>query len=173
MPIPNPEPGLVISYGYLWHSERQAGQEEGRKNRPSVIVLAVEREADGATVVTVLPITHSAPADPAATVEIPSAVKRHLGLDDDARGSSSPKATSFSGPATTCASFRTATATTTASCPLGSSIRCLGLLSLTTRQARAASLHVSDVHCLPVSVNDEFAVTKSRVRLKLRHPDVG
>jgi hypothetical protein len=48
-----------------------------------VIVLAVEGEAAGATVVTVLPITHSAPADPASAVEIPLPVKRHLGLDDD------------------------------------------------------------------------------------------
>src|SRR5712671_4416819 len=68
MPIPNPEPGLVIAYAYLWHHEHQAGQEEGRKDRPSV---------------TVLPITHSAPADPASAVEIPLPVKRHLGLDDD------------------------------------------------------------------------------------------
>src|SRR5208283_4878986 len=41
------------------------------------------REGDGATVVTVLPVTHSAPTNPAAAVEIPQAVKRHLGLDDD------------------------------------------------------------------------------------------
>ena len=72
MPIPNPEPGLVISYAYLWHHEHQAGREEGRKDRPSVIVLAVERDAGGATVVTVLPITHRAPTDAASAVEIPS-----------------------------------------------------------------------------------------------------
>jgi hypothetical protein len=48
MPIPNPEPGLVISYAYLWHHEHQAGREEGQKDRPSVIVLAIEREAGGA-----------------------------------------------------------------------------------------------------------------------------
>ena len=83
MPIPNPEPGLVIAYAYLWHREHQGGREEGRKDRPSVIVLAVERERDGATVVTVLPITHSAPTDPASSVEMPLPVKRHLGLDDD------------------------------------------------------------------------------------------
>jgi hypothetical protein len=83
MPIPNPEPGLVISYGYLWHHEHLAGREEGQKHRPSVIVLAVERDPDGATVVTVLPITHSRPHDPASAVEIPLPVKRHLGLDDD------------------------------------------------------------------------------------------
>jgi hypothetical protein len=83
MPLPNPEPGLVISYAYLWHHELQAGQEEGSKDRPSVIVLAVESETDGGTMVTVLPITHSAPADPASAVEIPAPVKRHLGLDND------------------------------------------------------------------------------------------
>jgi hypothetical protein len=38
-----------------------------------VIVLAVEREADGATIVTVLPITHSAPTDRASAVENPVA----------------------------------------------------------------------------------------------------
>jgi hypothetical protein len=83
VPIPAPEPGLVISYAYLWHREHEAGREEGRKDRPSVIVLAVERPANDATLVVVLAITHAAPADPAAAVEIPAAVKRHLGLDDE------------------------------------------------------------------------------------------
>lgn len=82
MPIPNPEAGLVISYAYLWHHEHQAGQEEGQKDRPSVIVLVVNRKTDGAAIVTVLPITHSSPTDPIAAVEIPLPVKRHLGLDE-------------------------------------------------------------------------------------------
>jgi hypothetical protein len=34
-------------------------------------------------IVTVLPVTHSAPVNPASAVEIPLPVKRHLGLDDD------------------------------------------------------------------------------------------
>jgi hypothetical protein len=79
--IPTPEAGLVIAYAYLWRRERQAGQDEGLKTRPSVIVLAVERQEDGATIVTVLPITHGAPTKPATAVEIPATVKRHLGLD--------------------------------------------------------------------------------------------
>lgn len=82
MGIPTPEPGLVLNYAYLWHDEHRAGQEEGLKNRPSVIVLCVTRDSDNATIVTVLPITHSAPTDPKAAVEIPLAVKKHLGLDD-------------------------------------------------------------------------------------------
>jgi hypothetical protein len=47
-----------------------------------VIALVVERQPDGETLVTVLPVTHRAPDDTAAAIEIPPAVKRHLGLDD-------------------------------------------------------------------------------------------
>jgi len=82
MGIPTPEPGLVLNYAYLWHDEHRAGQEEGLKDRPSVIVLCVTRDSDNATVITVLPITHSAPTDPKTAVEIPLPVKKHLGLDD-------------------------------------------------------------------------------------------
>jgi hypothetical protein len=83
MPIPTPEPGLVISYAYLWDHEAQGGQGEGRKDRPCVIALAVERQQDGETLVVVLPVTHRPPDDARAAVEIPRPVKRHLGLDDD------------------------------------------------------------------------------------------
>lgn len=82
MSIPSPEPGLVISYAYLWHREHQTGREEGRKDRPSAIVLSVECASDGASIVTVLPIAHSPPSDPAAALKIPLPVKQHLRLDD-------------------------------------------------------------------------------------------
>ena len=82
MAIPNPEPGLVISYAYLWRREFEAGQEEGRKNRPCVIVLSVEKH-DSGTHVTVAPITHSPPSPGTPCLEIPLRVKQHLGLDDD------------------------------------------------------------------------------------------
>ena len=82
MPIPAPEPGLVISYTYLWDREAQDGREEGRKTRPCVIALAIERQPDDETLVTVLPITHQQSDNPAVAAEIPLAVKRHLGLDD-------------------------------------------------------------------------------------------
>jgi hypothetical protein len=83
MAIPTPEPGLIISYAYVWDHEAQNGQEEGRKDRPCVIALAVERQPDGETLVTVLPVTHRPPDDPAAAVEIPPAIKKHLGLGDE------------------------------------------------------------------------------------------
>lgn len=81
--IPPPEAGLVIAYSYLWRREHLAGREEGGKDRPGVIVLAVEDARSGAPIVTVLPITHGPPVDPRTAVEIPHAVKRHLGLDDE------------------------------------------------------------------------------------------
>jgi hypothetical protein len=81
MALPEPERGLVISYSYLWSHEASKGEDAGRKNRPCVIVLAVKRVASGQTIVTVLPITHQAPTDADSAVEIPQAVKEHLGLD--------------------------------------------------------------------------------------------
>lgn len=82
MPLPEPQRGLVISYAYLWHHEHRAGLEEGRKDRPCVIVLSADRTEYGVAV-TVVPITHTAPSKPASALEIPAAVKRHLGLDAD------------------------------------------------------------------------------------------
>jgi mRNA-degrading endonuclease toxin of MazEF toxin-antitoxin module len=81
MPLPRPAPGLVISYAYLWRHEHRRGREEGAKARPCAIVLATATEADD-IVVTVAPVTHSPPEDPALAVVLPAKVKRHLGLDD-------------------------------------------------------------------------------------------
>lgn len=82
MPLPEPTPGLVISYAYLWHEEAQRGLEEGSKARPCVIVLSATRDELG-TVVTVASVTHSPPRDLEAAVELPAETKRRLGLDDD------------------------------------------------------------------------------------------
>ena len=82
MALPVPEPGLVISYSYLWLSEHNRGREEGVKNRPCVIVLAIQ-EIGGQTIVTVAPVTHSVPLRPEDAIEIPLATKQRLGLDDD------------------------------------------------------------------------------------------
>jgi hypothetical protein len=78
--LPVPEPGLVIRYSYLWRSEYLEGREEGIKDRPCAIVVTAITH-DGESVVTVLPVTHSPPAQPALALEIPSITKRRLGLD--------------------------------------------------------------------------------------------
>jgi hypothetical protein len=83
MAIPAPEPGLVVNYSYLWHHEHAIGREEGRKDRPCVVVLCVEIDDDDSTLVTVLPVTHRQPADSRMAVEIPQRVKHYLGLDED------------------------------------------------------------------------------------------
>lgn len=82
MGLPEPVPGLVIRYSYLWREEHARSQEEGVKDRPCAIILASREEA-GDRVVPVLPISHTPPADPALAVEIPAATKRRLGLDDE------------------------------------------------------------------------------------------
>jgi hypothetical protein len=79
--IPEPVPGLVIRYAYLWSHEAKAGHEEGSKDRPCAILLTATTKA-GAKMVTVLPVTHTPPADPNLAVEIPAATKARLGLDD-------------------------------------------------------------------------------------------
>lgn len=80
MTFPEPRPGLVVRYAYLWRSEAARGREDGSKDRPCVVVLAV-RAQGRELVVTVAPITHSPPAAAARAVELPAATKRRLRLD--------------------------------------------------------------------------------------------
>lgn len=82
MELPDPAPGLVIRYSYLWHDEAGRGQEEGVKDRPCAIVLATRRGDDDAKTVIVAPITHTPPRDATAAIPLPLAVKRRLGLDE-------------------------------------------------------------------------------------------
>jgi mRNA-degrading endonuclease toxin of MazEF toxin-antitoxin module len=82
MALPPPEPGLVISYAYLWHREHGRKRTEGAKDRPCVIVLKVERQ-DELVIVTVSPVTLRPPGAGTTALELPAAVKRHLGLDSE------------------------------------------------------------------------------------------
>jgi uncharacterized protein YifN (PemK superfamily) len=80
--IPDPFPGLVINYSYLWRKDYLTGQEEGVKDRPCAIVLSKKIEGND-TVVTVAAITHTEPEDPNMAVEIPLKVKEYLKLDTE------------------------------------------------------------------------------------------
>jgi len=80
--LPKPTPGLVIQYAYLWRDEALQGREDAVKDRPCVVILAVE-DRDGHPVVTVAPVTHSPPRHPDIAVEIPAATKARLGLDSE------------------------------------------------------------------------------------------
>jgi len=80
---PDPIPGLVIRYAYLWKREAEAGQVEGRKRRPCAIVVCVEKQ-DGEQIVTVAPVTRARPKDPALAIELTAATRRRLGLGHQA-----------------------------------------------------------------------------------------
>ena len=80
MSWPEPKPGLVVRYAYLWESEARKGREEGVKDRPCAIVLVILRESEH-PIVRVLPITHAPPAHAADALEIPTLTKDRLGLD--------------------------------------------------------------------------------------------
>lgn len=82
MTFPTPAPGLVIRYSYLWRSAYPRGHEEGVKDRPCAVLLAIAND-EGEQKVVVLPVTHTPPNDAAHAVEIPAATKRRLGLDDE------------------------------------------------------------------------------------------
>ena len=82
MRLPTPEPGLVLRYVFLWRREFEAGQDEGRKDRPCTVVLATPSIL-GALQVYVLAVTHSPPSDPSVAMEIPPRIKAQLGLDGE------------------------------------------------------------------------------------------
>jgi hypothetical protein len=79
--LPKPLPGLVIRHNYLWADSSAKGREDGDKERPATIILAVEAPGSNAARVYVLPVTHSAPAKGVQALEIPAAVRRSAGLD--------------------------------------------------------------------------------------------
>lgn len=78
---PIPQPTDVLSYVYLWAREAEGGRDEGSKERPVVVVLATE-EAGAGTAVTVAPVTTKRPGLSDVAVEMPAAVRAHLGLGD-------------------------------------------------------------------------------------------
>ena len=80
MALPDPKPGLVVRYDYLWSREAAAGREEG-KVRSAYLVAATDSVTRPRYVV-LLPITHSPPDAKTVGVEIPAKVKHTLGLDD-------------------------------------------------------------------------------------------
>ena len=81
-PASVPIPGSVIRYAYLWADESAKGAEEGRKDRPAlVLALSVRTEGDEATLL-VVAVTHSPPSSDEEAIVFPEAEKRRLGLDD-------------------------------------------------------------------------------------------
>ena len=81
MALPEPRPGLVIRYDYLWTREAAAGRDQG-KERPACLVAATD-SASSPRFVVILPITHTPPASGRVGLAIPAKVRDALGLDDE------------------------------------------------------------------------------------------
>jgi hypothetical protein len=80
MSLPEPQPGLVFRYSYLWHNENMTGQEEGIRDRPCTVIMVAAHE--GGKRVMAIPLTRTQPANTDFTVKIPDVTKRRLGLDN-------------------------------------------------------------------------------------------
>lgn len=73
MSFPEPKPGLVVRYDYLWTHEATRGQDQG-KDRPACLVAASDSMLRPRYVV-FLPITHTPPSGDTVGIEIPAKVK--------------------------------------------------------------------------------------------------
>ncbi len=80
MALPDPMPGLVVRYDYLWTHEAAAGRDQG-KTRPTCLIVATDPAVVPRYVV-LLPITHTPPAVDTVGIEMPTSVKQALGLDE-------------------------------------------------------------------------------------------
>lgn len=78
MAIPDPSPGLVVRYDYLWSREQAVGRSQG-KDRPVCLIAA---SSTTPRFVVLLPITHSRPTGDTVGIEIPAKVRQSIGLDD-------------------------------------------------------------------------------------------
>jgi hypothetical protein len=76
--LPEPKPGLVIRYDYLWNREAASGRDHG-KDRAACLVEASDSNTKPRFVV-ILPIIHSAPAGNTIGIAIPPRVRQALGL---------------------------------------------------------------------------------------------
>ena len=70
-----PKPGLVIRYSYLWHQESQSGQEEGVKDRPCAVVIALEDDENRTRVLRAADHAFRADLRRGRAIEIPAVVK--------------------------------------------------------------------------------------------------
>ena len=79
--LPDPQPGQVLRYAYLWADEQKAGREEGAEDRPCIVIVA--REIEGVKRVVVVPVTRTPQGHD--SIELPPDVKAKLGLDPGER----------------------------------------------------------------------------------------
>lgn len=75
-------PGQIIAYPYLWGWQDDRGETEGRKSRPTCVVVAVRSAKDNCTHLALLAVTAQPPQPERTAVEIPDTEIRRAGLSD-------------------------------------------------------------------------------------------
>lgn len=75
-------PGQVIKYPYLWAWQNERGETEGRKARPTCVVVAVRGANDGLTHLGLLAITTQPPQADRIALEVSAIECRRAGLAD-------------------------------------------------------------------------------------------
>ena len=93
-----PERGSVIRYAYLWADENDRGQEEGKKDRPAIVLALSIKQKDGSAELLVLAVTHTPPSAESDAVAFPLDIKRQIGLDDEPSWIVTTEANSFIWP---------------------------------------------------------------------------
>lgn len=81
MTLPDPVPGLVVGYDFLFREQAESGMENASKPHPAAIVLVVENE--GRTRTGLVAISHSAPSreNAAFYMKLRPDECREIGLD--------------------------------------------------------------------------------------------
>jgi hypothetical protein len=75
-----PNAGQVIEYHYLWRWQAERGETEGRKKRPSCVVLVVA-DRDNNHVLFIAPITSKKPPPDRHSLMVPETEARRARLD--------------------------------------------------------------------------------------------
>lgn len=73
----DPKTGLVISYNFLWPHEHDHGKEDGRKARPTCVVVPLTTKTSD---VVLFPLTTKEPSPDRLAVRVPETERRRLNL---------------------------------------------------------------------------------------------
>src|SRR5882672_10616057 len=75
-----PPQGSIITYPYLWVAQRDAGESEGRKDRPVCMILNIRDPERDIHHLVLLAISSQLPHSDQAALEIPDTERRRGGL---------------------------------------------------------------------------------------------
>ncbi|GAB2188324.1 hypothetical protein LAB1_56350 [Roseibium sp. LAB1] len=76
----DPETGLVISYSFLWSRENAKGEEQGRKARPTCVVVPLTSKSGD---VVLFPLTTKDPGVGRLCLRVPETERKRLKLRGD------------------------------------------------------------------------------------------